>query len=70
MKAWLYAEDHAKSIKFPYRIVFERNQAVEMTENNAHEVMRGAEGQNPEYTWELVKVHGRNMYVVEGTRKK
>jgi hypothetical protein len=55
MKAWLHAEDHARQSAFPYHIVFSRQQAAEMTENNAHEVMRGAERDYPEYTWELVK---------------
>jgi hypothetical protein len=71
MKAWLHAEDHARQIAFQYQIVFDRQQAAEMTENNAHEVMRGAERDYPEYTWEIVKVSaGRNVFVVEGTQKK
>lgn len=69
MKAWLYAQDRARQNTFQFQIVFDRNQAIEMAENNAHEVMRGAEGQYPEYQWELVKVSDIGLFIVEGTRK-
>jgi hypothetical protein len=68
MKAWLHAQDQAKPLVFGYRQVFNRTEAAEMTENNAHEVMRGAEDSYPEYRWEMVKVSG-NLFIVEGTQK-
>ena len=51
-------------------IVFDRKQATEMLENNAHKVMRGAERDHPDYTWEMVKVPSSNSFVVEGTKKQ
>jgi hypothetical protein len=68
MKAWLHAQDQGKPVVFGYQIVFSRNEAAEMKENNAHEVMRGAERGYPDYVWEMVKVPG-NLFVVEGTKK-
>jgi len=67
MKAWLHAEDSAKQSAFQFQIVSNRKQAAEMTENNAHEVMRGAEREYPEYAWEMIKIPGGNVLVVEGT---
>ena len=69
MKAWLFAGDHARQTSFPDMIVFDRKQASEMREYNAHEVMRGAERDYPDYTWEMVKVPSRDLFVVEGTKK-
>jgi hypothetical protein len=71
MKAWLSAEASAKPIAFRYQIVFIRDEAAEMTENNAHEVMRGAERDYAGYTWKMIKVaDDRNLFVVEGTKKQ
>jgi hypothetical protein len=69
MKAWLYAQDRAGQSLVPIQIVFNRNQAIEMTENNAHEMMRAAESTHPQYTWGMVGV-GCNLFIVEGTEKK
>jgi len=69
MKAWLFAEGHARQSSFPDMIVFDRKQAAEMIENNAHEVIRGAERDYPDYTWKMVKVPSGNLFVVEGTKK-
>jgi hypothetical protein len=69
MKAWLFAGDQARQTSFPAMIVFDRKQASEIKECNAQEVMRGAERDYPAYTWEMVKVPSRNLFVVEGTKK-
>jgi hypothetical protein len=68
MKAWLFAGDHARQTSFPDMIVFDRQQASEMKEYNAHEVMRRAERDYPAYTWEMVKIPSRNLFVVEETK--
>jgi hypothetical protein len=70
MKAWLRAEDRAEYITGEYKIVLNRGDAVEMRENNAHELMRKSENTHPEYTWEMVKSPGTGLFVVEGTKKK
>ncbi len=71
MKAWLYPEGLAKKSAFGYEMVFDRRKAAELTENNAHEVMRAAERDYPKYSWASVKIQdGRNLYVVEGTKKQ
>ena len=69
MKAWLFAEGHARQSSFPDMIVFERKLATGMIENNAHEAKRAAERDYPDYTWEMVKVPSSNVFVVEGTKK-
>jgi hypothetical protein len=70
MKAWLHAEGFGKETAFPYHIVFSRQEAAEMVEHDAHEVMRGAERDHPKYKWEMVKLPNGNLFVVEGTEKK
>jgi hypothetical protein len=69
MKAWLYAKDRAQSIMGEYQIVFDRNAAVEFTENNAHELMRAAENQFKEYRWEMVQLPQSGRFIVEGTKR-
>ena len=70
MKSWLRAEDRAESVAGEYRIVFNRSDAIEMRENNAHELMRKAESAHPEYTWEIVKIPSSGLFIVEGTKTK
>ena len=70
MKSWLHVADRGNAITGEFRLVFDPNQAVEMTENNAHELMRRAQVVAPEYTWEMVRIPSSNLFVVEGTRKK
>jgi len=69
MKAWMFAEDAATPVGFPIKIVYRREEAAELAENNAHEVMRAAETNFPDYNWEMVKVPNRNAFVVEGNKK-
>jgi hypothetical protein len=70
MKSWVHADNNATQSKFTYSLVFSREQAAEMTEHDAHEVMRAAETGSPEYVWEMVRVSdARNLFVVEGTEK-
>jgi hypothetical protein len=68
MKAWIDAENAAQAIAFPFHIVFNRSEAVELNENNAHEVLRAAEGSYRDYTWRVEKVR-EGVYIVEGTQK-
>jgi hypothetical protein len=56
MKAWLHAENRARESAFPFHIVFNRHEAIELTENNAHEVLRAAESSFSNYRWEMVKL--------------
>lgn len=68
MKAWIDAENAAQAVAFPFQIVFNRNEAVEMRENNAHEVLRAAESSYRDYKWEMVRVR-EGVYIVEGTKR-
>ena len=68
MKAWIDAENKAEAVTFPFQIVFNRHEAVELKENNAHELLRAAEGNYREYRWEMVKVR-EGVYIVEGIQK-
>lgn len=70
MKAWLYAERLSEQTAFAYRIVSSRLQASELTEHDAHEVMRRAERDLPEYRWIMVNVPGSAFFWVEGDEKK
>ena len=70
MKAWLYAERLSEQTAFTCRIVFSRLQAAELTEHDAHEVMRGAERDFPEYKWVMVNLPGSAFFLVEGDEKK
>ena len=70
MKAWVRSENRAESIAGEYKIVFSRSDAIEMKENNAHELMRHAENTHPEYAWEMVKIPSSGLFIVEGTKKK
>lgn len=69
MKAWLHAQDRAESVAGEYRIVFSRNEAIEMTEHDAHELMRAAENSFPEYSWKMMKIPSSGLFIVEGTKK-
>jgi hypothetical protein len=69
MKAWLHAQNQAKPDRFGYGLVFSRAEAAEMTEHDAHEVMRGAELDHSGYSWKMVNVPGGDLFVVEGTKK-
>jgi|SRR5580692_6086288 hypothetical protein len=53
MKAWLFAERLYERTAFTSRIVYTGLQASELTEHDAHEVMRGAERtfQNTDGQW-------------------
>jgi hypothetical protein len=64
-KAWLYVPDRGTQIEGGYTIVYEQSKAVEMSENNAREVMKAAQKGYPEYTWEVIP--SGNQFVVEGT---
>jgi hypothetical protein len=70
MKAWLYAERLSEQAAFTYHLVFSRPQAVELTEYDAHEAMRGAERDFPEYKWTMVNLPGSAFFLVEGGEKK
>lgn len=52
------------------KVVHNRSDAIEMRENNAHELMRKAESTRPAYTWEMVKIPTSGLFIVEGTKKK
>lgn len=69
MKAWMFAEDAATPPGFPIKMVYRREEAVELAENNAHEVMRAAEINFPAYRWAMVKLPNSNAFVVEGDKK-
>jgi len=72
MKAWLHAEGLGEQtqIRFSYHLVFSKQQAAELTEHDAHEVMRGAERDFPEYRWMMVNVPGSAFFLVEGVGTK
>jgi hypothetical protein len=70
MKAWLYAERLSEQTAFTHRLVFSRLQATELTEYDAHEVMRHAERDFPEYRWTMVNLPGSAFFWVEGDQKK
>jgi len=69
MKAWLFADDDAKGTAFGFHIVFSFPEATQMSENNAHEVVRGAEREYPDWEWRIVKIPNNQIFVVEGTKK-
>jgi hypothetical protein len=70
MKAWLFAEGLSEQTAFAYHLVFSRPQAAELTEHDAHEVIRGAERDFPGYRWTMVNVPGSAFFLVEGDEKK
>jgi hypothetical protein len=67
-KAWLNVPYHGENISGEYGIVYERHQAVEMSDANAQQLMRQAQTASSDYTWEMIPV-GR-FFIVEGTKKK
>jgi hypothetical protein len=70
MQAWLYAERLSEQTAFTHRIVFSRLQASELTEHDAHEVVRAAERDFPEHKWRMVNIPGSAFFFVEGDQKK
>jgi hypothetical protein len=54
----------------PYELVFVRQHAVELTEYDAHEILRGAEYDYPEYRWTMVNIPGSAFFLVEGDKKE
>jgi hypothetical protein len=71
MKAWLFAQDRARQATFGYQPVFKRSEASEMSEHDAHELMRAAEDAYRDYTWSVERVGiTSDLFVVEGTLKQ
>jgi hypothetical protein len=67
-KAWLQVPYHGENISGEYQIVFERQEAVEMSNANAQQLMRAAQSAYTDYDWQLVPVG--NFFIVKGTKKK
>ncbi len=69
-KAWLFTPDQGRLIQGVFQLVFNREQASEMTNGDAQQLMRAAEKDpNLKYTWEMIRV-GDNSFIVEGTERK
>ena len=56
-------------VRFNSKLSSSDSRPLKVTENNAHEIMLGAERDYTEYAREMVKVSDRNVLVVEGTLK-
>jgi len=67
-KSWLFAERQARPIHGEYRLVFTRQEAAEMSNGDAQQLVRAAEREYPTSTWEMIEV-GTNSFIVEGTPK-
>jgi hypothetical protein len=69
MKAWLLIHNQPAFDTSSYFRVFRRADAAEMTERQAQETICRAAVDHPAYKWEMVKIPGSEMFVVEGTMK-
>lgn len=71
MKAWLNVGTVGETkSSLPHELVFIRQHAVELTEYDAHELLRGAERDYPEYRWTMVNIPGSAFFLVEGDKKE
>jgi hypothetical protein len=68
MDAWIKAESRAALVKFTFRIVFNVREASSMKEANAHEAMKGARREYPEYGWHLVPSSTPGEFILQGTK--
>jgi hypothetical protein len=66
-KSWLNVPYDGEYIAGEYQIVCERNQASEMSNANAQQMMRVAQVAYNDYAWEMVPAGG--SFIVEGTKK-
>jgi len=68
--AWIWSENDAATEKFPYRVVFNSQEASRMNESNAREVMKGAALTDRAYDWSVVPSSKPGKFLVQGKRKR